>query len=159
YFFAKEAHFNHNIKITNPEVKNIQLEVFYQACIDMCINQTKYFVFDLEKLTSKEVHNFEELAVNTADNDQRNSTAITENTGDKREQQALHSIFIIVFFSGIAAMLKHAVFTQMPKNVSVLTKQGKSKAQAIRNAVIYGFSYIIMYVVLGVIVTEIFGAD
>ena len=159
YFFAKEAHFNHNIKITNPEVKNIQLEVFYQACIDMCINQTKYFVFDLEKLTSKEVQNFEELAVNTADNDQRNSTAITENTSDKSEQKGLLSIFIIAFFSGFAALLTPCVFPMIPMTVSFFTKQSKSKAKGIRNAVIYGFSIIIIYVVLGLIVTKIFGAD
>lgn len=159
YFFAKEAHFNHNIKITNPEVKNIQLEVFYQACIDMCINQTKYFVFDLEKLTSKEVQNFEELAVNTADNDQSNSTAITENTIDKSEQKGLLSIFIIAFFSGFAALLTPCVFPMIPMTVSFFTKQSKSKAKGIRNAVIYGFSIIIIYVVLGLIVTKIFGAD
>lgn len=159
YFFAKEAHFNHNIKITNPEVKNIQLEVFYQACIDMCINQTKYFVFDLEKLTSKEVQNFEELAVNTADNNQRNSTAITENTSDKSEQKGLLSIFIIAFFSGFAALLTPCVFPMIPMTVSFFTKQSKSKAKGIRNAVIYGFSIIIIYVVLGLIVTKIFGAD
>lgn len=159
YFFAKEAHFNHNIKITNPEVKNIQLEVFYQACIDMCINQTKYFVFDLEKLTSKEVQNFEELAVNTADNDQRNSTAITENTSDKSEQKGLLSIFIIAFFSGFAALLTPCVFPMIPMTVSFFTKQSKSKAKGIRNAVIYGLSIIIIYVVLGLIVTKIFGAD
>lgn len=159
YFFAKEAHFNHNIKITNPEVKNIQLEVFYQACIDMCINQTKYFVFDLETVTSKEVQNFEELAVNTADNDQRNSTAITENTSDKSEQKGLLSIFIIAFFSGFAALLTPCVFPMIPMTVSFFTKQSKSKAKGIRNAVIYGFSIIIIYVVLGLIVTKIFGAD
>lgn len=159
YFFAKEAHFNHNIKITNPEVKNIQLEVFYQACIDMCINQTKYFVFDLEKLTSKEVQNFEELAVNTADNDQSNSTAITENTIDKSEQKGLLSIFIIAFFSGFAALLTPCVFPMIPMTVSFFTKQSKSKAKGIRNAVIYGMSIIIIYVVLGLIVTKIFGAD
>lgn len=159
YFFAKEAHFNHNIKITNPEVKNIQLEVFYQACIDMCINQTKYFVFDLEKLTSKEVQNFEELAVNTADNDQSNSTAITENSSNKSEQKGLLSIFIIAFFSGFAALLTPCVFPMIPMTVSFFTKQSKSKAKGIRNAVIYGLSIIIIYVVLGLIVTKIFGAD
>lgn len=159
YFFANEAHFTHNIKITNPEVKNIQLEVFYQACIDMCINQTKYFVFDLEKLTSKEVQNFEELAVNTTDNDQSNSTAITENISDKSEQKGLLSIFIIAFFSGFAALLTPCVFPMIPMTVSFFTKQSKSKAKGIRNAVIYGLSIIIIYVVLGLIVTKIFGAD
>ncbi|HEX8016941.1 MAG TPA: thioredoxin family protein, partial [Flavobacterium sp.] len=43
--------------------------------------------------------------------------------------------------------------------VSYFTKQSKTKAAGIRNAVIYGFSIVIIYVLLGSIVTAIFGAD
>jgi thiol:disulfide interchange protein DsbD len=39
------------------------------------------------------------------------------------------------------------------------TKQSKSRAKGIRNAVIYGISIIVIYVVLGFMVTWIFGAD
>src|SRR5690606_21010678 len=43
YYFAKEAQLTHNIIITNPEVHTIQLDVFYQACTDMCISFDKFF--------------------------------------------------------------------------------------------------------------------
>ena len=162
YYFAKEAHFTHNIKITNPDVKNIQIELSYQACIEMCIQQNKYFVFDLATVSSKEVQNFEDLAATTtSSNDTLAKTKqVTENPStDKSEKKGLWSIFIIAFFSGFAALLTPCVFPMIPMTVSFFTKQSKSRAKGIKNAVIYGLSIIIIYVLLGLIVTKIFGAD
>ena len=47
----------------------------------------------------------------------------------------------------------------IPMTVSFFTKQSKSKAAGIKNAIIYGFSIIIIYVLLGLLVSAIFGAD
>ena len=43
--------------------------------------------------------------------------------------------------------------------VSFFTKQSKTKAAGIRNAITYGISIIVIYVALGSIVTAVFGAD
>ena len=59
---------------------------------------------------------------------------------------------------GICALLP-CVFPMIPMTVSFFTKQSKSKALGIRNAVIYGISIVIIYVLLGSMVTAIFGAD
>ncbi|WLD24895.1 cytochrome c biogenesis protein CcdA [Flavobacterium dauae] len=163
YYFAKEAHFTHNIKITNPAVENIQLELSYQACIDMCIQQNKFFVFDLKSLTAKEVQNFEDIAAatSTTSNDTLAKTKTVAETPstDKTEKKGLFTIFIIAFFSGFAALLTPCVFPMIPMTVSFFTKQSKSRAKGIKNAVIYGLSIIVIYVLLGLIVTKIFGAD
>ncbi|MDQ8014753.1 MAG: cytochrome c biogenesis protein CcdA, partial [Flavobacterium nitrogenifigens] len=58
-----------------------------------------------------------------------------------------------------AALLTPCVFPMIPMTVSFFTKQSKSRAKGIRNAIIYGFSIIAIYVILGLIVTKIFGAD
>ncbi len=47
----------------------------------------------------------------------------------------------------------------IPMTVSFFTKQSKTKAKGIRNAIIYGISIIFIYVVLGLVITAIFGAD
>jgi len=47
----------------------------------------------------------------------------------------------------------------IPMTVSFFTKQSKTKAAGIRNAIIYGVSIIVIYVVLGILVSLIFGAD
>jgi len=79
--------------------------------------------------------------------------------GKKEEQKELFTIFIIAFFSGFAALLTPCVFPMIPMTVSFFTKQSKTKAQGIKNAVIYGISIILIYVLLGSLVTAIFGAD
>lgn len=43
--------------------------------------------------------------------------------------------------------------------VSFFTKQSKNKAEGKRNAILYGLSIIIIYVILGSLVTAIFGSD
>ena len=162
YYFAKEAHFTHNIKITNPDIKNIQVELSYQTCIEVCIQNNKFFVFDLATVSSKEVQNFEDLAAtSTTSNDTLSKTKpVTETPStDKSEKKGLWSIFIIAFFSGFAALLTPCVFPMIPMTVSFFTKQSKSRAKGIKNAIIYGLSIIIIYVLLGLIVTKIFGAD
>ncbi len=69
------------------------------------------------------------------------------------------SIFIISFFSGFLALLTPCVFPMIPLTVSYFTKTSKSKAAGVRNAAIYGASIVTIYVVLGVVVTAIFGAS
>lgn len=74
-------------------------------------------------------------------------------------EKGLWSIFIIAFFSGFAALLTPCVFPMIPMTVSFFTKQSKTKGAAVRNAIFYGVSIIVIYVLLGILVTWIFGAD
>ncbi|MFH6991619.1 cytochrome c biogenesis protein CcdA [Flavobacterium sp. FlaQc-48] len=78
---------------------------------------------------------------------------------DTEPEKGFWSIFFIAFLSGFAALLTPCVFPMIPMTVSFFTKQSKTKAQGIRNAVIYGISIIVIYVLLGTAVTGIFGAD
>ena len=78
---------------------------------------------------------------------------------EKKEARSLWTIFFLAFAAGFAALLTPCVFPMIPMTVSFFTKQSKSKAQGIRNAVIFGISIIVIYVVLGTVVTAIFGSD
>jgi thiol:disulfide interchange protein len=68
-------------------------------------------------------------------------------------------IFILSFLSGFAALLTPCVFPMIPMTVSFFTKQSKTKAQGVRNAIFYGLSIIVIYVTLGTVVTAAFGYD
>ncbi len=78
---------------------------------------------------------------------------------DKNDDSSLWGIFFIAFFSGFAALLTPCVFPMIPMTVSYFTKQSKTKASGIKNAIFYGLSIIAIYVFLGYIITAIFGAD
>jgi thiol:disulfide interchange protein DsbD len=71
----------------------------------------------------------------------------------------LWTLFILSFFAGFAALLTPCVFPMIPMTVSFFTKQSKNKAVGIRNAVLFGFSIVFLYVLLGTVVTSVFGAD
>ncbi len=85
------------------------------------------------------------------------STAKVSEGGKK--DRSNWAIFIISFLSGFAALLTPCVFPMIPLTVSFFTKQSKSKAAGIRNAITYGLSIIVIYVLLGVVVTWVFGAS
>ena len=83
----------------------------------------------------------------------------TKNTSDEKEGKSMWALFFIAFISGFAALLTPCVFPMIPMTVSFFTKQSKTKAQGIANAIIYGLSIIAIYVALGVGVSSVFGAD
>ena len=80
-------------------------------------------------------------------------------SGEEKEKKGLLTIFLLAFFSGFTALLTPCVFPLIPMTVSFFTKQSKSKAAGVRNAVTYGISIIVIYVLLGSLITAIFGAD
>lgn len=79
----------------------------------------------------------------------------------KKSEEAPKSwwgIFIAGFVGGALALLTPCVFPMIPMNVSFFTKQSKTKAEGIKNALLYAVSIIVLYVGLGLGVTLIFGA-
>jgi thiol:disulfide interchange protein len=74
------------------------------------------------------------------------------------DHQSLWGIFIAGFVGGLAALLMPCIFPMLPLTVSFFTK-GTEKGRAFSRAALYGFFIILIYVVLGLLVTVIFGAD
>ncbi len=149
-----------DIKLLNPDLDVIQLELEYQVCKEVCISQSNLFVFNVKDLSTQEVKNFEELAVASTDED--TASVVLDSDSEESasgEQRGLITIFFIAFLSGFAALLTPCVFPMIPMTVSFFTKQSKTRAKGIKNAIIYGFSIILIYVILGTLVTAIFGAD
>ena len=80
---------------------------------------------------------------------------------DAPEQQnrSLWYIFIAGFLGGLIALVTPCVWPMIPMTVSFFLKQNKSRAKSVGTAAIYGGSIIVIYVVLGLAVTIIFGAS
>lgn len=68
-------------------------------------------------------------------------------------------IFIAGFIGGLIALVTPCVWPLIPMTVSFFLKQNKTRSKAIGAAITYGLSIIIIYVVLGLLVTIIFGAS
>ncbi|THD32242.1 MAG: thiol:disulfide interchange protein [Flavobacterium johnsoniae] len=155
-FFENSVQLKQKIKINNKDNNLIQIELSYQVCKSVCIQQNKYFEFDLKNLTAQEVKTFSEPVTTKAE---KKAETVTTQKPAKETEKGLLTIFLIAFFSGFAALLTPCVFPMIPMTVSFFTKQSKTKSQGIRNAILYGVSIILIYVILGSLVTAIFGAD
>ncbi len=68
-------------------------------------------------------------------------------------------IFFAGFLGGFLALLTPCVWPIIPMTVSFFLKRNKQRSKAIKEAVSYGVSIVVIYVVLGLAVTLIFGAS
>lgn len=169
-YFEDKALFTQKIKFTSDEIINIAADVEFMVCDDSnCLPPTTEelsFKFpnakkavaqegnaktDTTQSSSGETVSVQNSAVKTP--------IVSTEPIKKVPSKGLLGIFLIAFLSGFAALLTPCVFPMIPMTVSFFTKQSKTKAAGIRNALIYGFSIIIIYVLLGSIVTAVFGAD
>lgn len=68
-------------------------------------------------------------------------------------------IFFAGFLGGLIALLTPCVWPMIPMTVSFFLKRTKDRKKAIRDAITYGLSIIIIYLVMGLLITGIFGAS
>ncbi|MDE5820968.1 MAG: thioredoxin family protein [Paramuribaculum sp.] len=68
-------------------------------------------------------------------------------------------IFIWGFVGGLIALLTPCVWPMIPLTVSFFLKKNGSKGKSVRDAMMYGTGIIVIYLVLGLAITLIFGAS
>ncbi len=68
-------------------------------------------------------------------------------------------IFLAGFFGGFIALLTPCVWPMIPMTVSFFLKRTKDRKKAIRDALTYGVSIIVIYLAMGLLITGIFGAS
>lgn len=77
---------------------------------------------------------------------------------DTAATRSIWITFVLGFGGGLLALLTPCVWPIIPMTVSFFLKRSKGHKQAVREALIYGASIIVIYLVLGLAVTLIFGA-
>ena len=77
---------------------------------------------------------------------------------EKKETGSVWTIFILGFGGGLLALLTPCVWPIIPMTVSFFLKRSKERKQAVREAILYGVSIVVIYLVLGLVVTTLFGA-
>ena len=100
--------------------------------------------------------------------DSINNTASTDSTlwvptplpqQGAEEGGSLFAIFLAGLLGGFIALLTPCVWPIIPMTVSFFLKRNKERAKAIREALTYGLSIVIIYVALGLLITLLFGAN
>ncbi len=142
-YFKNEAIFTQIVQVSSSEDFNLEGNVYFMVCDEaQCLPPEEVeFSFEIKGVDGGVI------------------VEDTKNTSDEKEGKSMWALFFIAFVSGFAALLTPCVFPMIPMTVSFFTKQSKTKAQGIANAIIYGLSIIAIYVALGVGVSSVFGAD
>ena len=78
---------------------------------------------------------------------------------DKPVSNSLLYIFLAGIVGGFLALFTPCVWPIIPMTVSFFLKRNKERKKAIREAVTYGVSIVVIYVALGLIVSLLFGAS
>lgn len=114
-----------------------------------------------ESITKQDTTNNTTDSVSTVSKDTSESLKKTTeiDSGKTAPEESLWTLFFFSFLGGLAALFTPCVFPMIPMTVSFFTKQSKTKAAGIKNAIMYGIFIIVIYVILGSLVTAIFGAD
>jgi thiol:disulfide interchange protein DsbD len=171
YYFQNTAKFTQRIKIINSKLKTVNVGVDGQACIDgKCVQTEANLKFNLPELKVLEstetvidsaAKTTDSVATSEVDTTKQTVAPVknSNNATAEKEEKSLWTIFFLAFLGGFAALLMPCIFPMIPMTVSFFTKQSKTKATGIRNAIIYGLAIIVIYVLLGSLITGIFGAE
>jgi thiol:disulfide interchange protein len=78
---------------------------------------------------------------------------------EEDEESGLGWDFLKGFLGGLLALLTPCVFPMIPLTVSFFLRNAGNRARAVRDALLYGFTIVFAYVVIGLAISVIFGAD
>lgn len=182
-YFEHTATFIQKLKVTS-DTYLIEGYLEYGACNDEnCLPPTEVpFSFSGKGNTASSVTSVTEPATKTADTtittDSDPATTLTNDApavqnywtpviqelnafGETTSQQDRSWIYIFFagFVGGLLALFTPCVWPIIPMTVSFFLKRSKDKKKGIRDAWTYGASIIVIYVLLGLAITLIFGAS
>lgn len=185
--FDGKVTFTQKVQILDPTNFVIQGDLIWQACNDETCTPPDRYSFsygpkDLKTaVTSVPATDVEEGGAVTADEPAPEPVALTEGTADMDDaalyesveselraygdknftspDTSLWKIFILGFLGGLVALFTPCVWPIIPMTVSFFMHRSQSKKSALRDAIIYGLSIVVIYVALGLLVTGIFGAS
>jgi len=162
-WYSGQALFIQQIKFTDVSKVTVNGYVEFMACNDKsCLPPTK-FPFSLKGTPTKEVAK-EVAAAAPAKTSDIWKPVIKElksfgDTQGTTGATSLWFIFLAGFLGGFLALLTPCVWPIIPMTVSFFLKRSDNKKQGQRDAVLYGLAIIFIYVLLGILITLIFGAS
>ncbi len=162
-WYTDNAVFIQKIKFTDASNVKVIGYVEFMACNDQSCLPPNKKPFTLGSSASassinapKIVSNIEKLDYWTPVIDELksfgNSAGTSDNTG-------LWYIFAMGLLYGLLALVTPCVWPIIPMTVSFFLKRSENKKKGQRDAILYGLSIIFIYVVLGFLITLIFGAS
>ena len=151
-YFKDNATFTQRIKVVDAKINQIDVDLFFQVCKEVCIPMDKKFIFTLDGSEAQAI-------IATVDDrslalgqklrlDLKNRELLTQGQDTIATITNIWVIFGLGFLGGLIALLTPCVFPMIPLTVSFFTKHSQKKSKGIINALLYGFFIILIYFLL-----------
>ena len=167
-FYTKQVTFKQRVKVKDDQPFTVQGKLEGQACIEgRCTPIEEKFSFDLKDFhpvmssvaeENTETENADNEAVESdADMQTAQIAPAADEPAEKaEEEESLLMYFLGAVLGGLVGLLMPCVFPMIPMTVSYFSKDGNTGK---RNAMLYGLFIILIFVVFGLVLSLIFGAD
>jgi thiol:disulfide interchange protein len=173
-YFKTKATFTQRIKIKTDKTFAVTGKYEFQTCTDeMCtFPPAKKFSLSIEQAATSSV---EKTAVDTSTKTTNTltkdtvkvqastevKTPVVETKTTEKTESETKTPWWLIFLKGIgfglAALITPCVFPMIPMNVSFFLKRNKKRSGAIKEALFFMLSIIIIYTALGLLITAVFG--
>ena len=146
--FYEKAQFVQKVKILDPSYM-IKGGYSYQVCSDIdgkCILFDDTFTFQSKGGSKSEKKSTDE------------SKGLLEQRGST-DAYSLASFMLVAFLAGLAALLTPCVFPMIPMTVTFFTGKDNHKKGRYVNSLFYGFSIILIYSLIGLVLAPFMGPE
>ncbi len=148
-YFDHEATFTQKIEVLDPELKQIESEISFQACDDeKCIFESEIVTFNLDDSVSASTATVDEKSKALSEKLNLNVTGWDKYQTEEVKEKSNFNIFILGFIGGLIALLTPCVFPMIPLTVSFFTKSAGNNSKGVRDSILYGFFIFLIYVIL-----------
>ena len=164
-FYSKQVTFKQRVKVKDDQPFQVKGTLEGQACIEgRCTPIEEKFSFDVKDFHPAVIAAAEEVTepeeadseVAEADANAQIAPAVDEPAAKSEDDESLLMYFLGAVLGGLVGLLMPCVFPMIPMTVSYFSKDGNTGK---RNAMLYGFFIILIFVIFGLVLSLIFGAD
>lgn len=169
-FFDKKAVFKQKVRVLKTQPTTVKGYLEFMCCDDRQCLAPQEIEFSFELIKDGETAGIEPgtdtaTVIAKADTSLPRVEADTLKAGvedtaeDGTSNRSLLGFFLIAILSGLAAILTPCVFPMIPMTVTFFMHEGKKKSRARLEAIVYGFSIIAIYTIVGSVLAVIAGPN
>ena len=162
-WWGNDVSFTRQFEVTDDKSYEINITVAFQGCNDSeCLAPSKETFY----IKDGQVTDNEPMTATSSSGNQQVNQILNQwwepvdMSGDHENisDSPWWYIFIWGFLSGLLALLTPCVWPLIPMTMSFFLKKGKPRGDAIRDALVYGVSIVVIYLAMGLVITGIYGA-
>jgi len=169
--FSGQVTFRQTVEVTSNSPVTIRGEAAFMACDDQRCLPPDFIEFTFNLPGRSEAAAASGIAT-TADDEPADTMSpavqalptpvvVPQEAEDNQQERKgwFWSTFILGLLGGLLALLTPCVFPMIPLTVSFFVRNAGNKNKAIRDALFYGVTIVFAYVILGLAISMIFGAN